>query len=344
MMLWLAAVLAIQQQPPPSGETTLQRLEREVAALVEKVRPSVVQVTSVFVVSPADAVESLTFSGVIYTAEGHVVTDATGVDRAFEIRVRCGERQWAARHVGSDRRTGVAVLKIEAPGLTPAAFAEAAPRPGAPAVAVGNALGLCGSAAMGTIAGAGRTILVDGRRYEDMIQVAVALQPGDCGGALADAQGRLVGLLHSALGAADPGLRDLVPLNARDSTGPVTGFAVPAEWVRFSADRIVKHGRMVRGWMGWSARPLDPERRELAGIASGVGIEIVRVDPRGPAGKSGIAPGDLVVEFDGAPVRDLDALRWAVARVETPRRASVGVLRGGQRRSVDVLIEIEPQR
>ena len=342
MMLLLAAALALQSSP--SGETTLQRLEREVAALVDKVRPSVVQVTSVYAVAPSDARESLTFSGIVYSPEGHVVTDATGVERAFEIRVRCGERQWTARLLGSDRRTGVAVLKVDASGLTPAVFADGCPRPGAPAVAVGNALGLWGSAAMGTIAGAGRSILVNGRRYEGMIQVALALQPGDCGGALADAQGRLVGILHSALGAADAGLRDVLAAQARDGGGPATGFAVPAEWVRFSADRIVKHGRMVRGWMGWSARPLDAERRRKAGLDAGVGIEILRVEPDGPAGKSGILPGDVVVEFDDEPVRDLDALRWAVARVETPRRAKLAVVRGAERRSVDVLIEIDPQR
>lgn len=342
MMLLLAAALALQSSP--SGETTLQRLEREVAALVEKVTPSVVQVTSVFSAAPPDVLESLTFSGVIYSTEGHIVTDATGVERALEIRVRCGDRQWTARLLGADRRTGVAVLKVDASGLTPAVFAGGSPRAGAPAVAIGNALGLCGSAAMGTIAGAGRAIRVNGRRYEDMIQVALALQPGDCGGALADAQGRLVGILHSALGAVDDRLRDPLPIQGREAGAPAAGFAIPAEWVRFSADRIVKHGRMVRGWMGWSARPLDADRRRRAGVADGVGIQVVRVDPDGPAGKSGIAPGDVVVEFDGEPVTGLDALRWAVARVESPRRAAVALVRDGERRSVDVLIEIDPQR
>src|SRR6185436_3415974 len=141
-------------------ESTLQRLEKEIAAVVEKVRPSVVRVES----------NDLIFSGIVYTKEGHVLTDASGVEQTGEIRVLVGDRAYPAERVDSDRRTGVAVLKISAKELRPAAFVSDAIRMGSTAIVVGNAFGPS-SLSFGTIGALGRSILVRGRKYENMLQM-----------------------------------------------------------------------------------------------------------------------------------------------------------------------------
>lgn len=344
-MTFLVLLLALQE------ESTLQKIDREVTSIVEKVRPSVVQVTAIFSVGGPQEMASLTLSGVVWSKDGHIVTDASGIESAAEIRVAVGSRTFKALPVAADLRTGIAVIKIEADGLSPAAVPEKPGKAGAVAIVVGNPYGMKGGASTGTVSGYGRSIQVAGRRYENMIQLTAPVNPGDCGGFVADSGGRLLGLVHSAY-ATDPSEAEgfsLLPLfkkNPRD-TAPVAGqsvsFATHAEWVKFSADRIVKHGKMVRGWLGLSARPLDEAARAQLGLGEGVGLEVVRVEPKGPGRAAKIAVRDVIVEFDGKPVTDLDALQWRVAQVEEPVTVKVVTLRNRERREVELRIEIDPQ-
>jgi len=213
--------------PQEKEETTLQKLDKEIPAVVEKVRPSVVRVHA----------DDLTFSGVIYSKDGHVVTDASGIERGSELRVTVGDRSYAAERIDADKRTGIAVIKISARELNPAVFSTESCKTGASAIVVGNALGIPSNSSLCSIGAIGRSILVRGRKYENMLQMSAAVFPGDCGAFVSDSTGRLVGLVHSA-GVVENGDEKLVPAPA---------FAVPAAWVKFSADRIIKHGHMVRG-------------------------------------------------------------------------------------------------
>ena len=321
------------------AESELRKREREIQEVLDKVRPSVALVTAIFKLDSGQVVEELSFSGVVYSKEGHVVTDASGVHQASELHVRAGGRGAPAEHVASDRRSGVAVLRVRLPDLVPAEFAEGAAAPGATAIAVGHALGARWSAAVGSVTARGLSVLVKNRRFDDLLQVSAPVQPGDAGGFVADAAGKCLGLVHS--GTAPELERgpagNLLPLFGKDEGDVLgaargSGFVTPAEWVRFSADRIIKHGRMIRGWIGLSARPAPR------------GAEIVRVDFDGPARRAGLAPKDVLVEFDGEPVKDVDALRWKVAREESCRVVKVVVERDGTRRDVDLNIEIDPQR
>lgn len=333
----LAAAIALLAQ----DESPLRRMEREIQAVLEKVRPSVVHVTAVFSLESGQPVEELGCSGVVYSADGHIVTDAGAVDQASELRVQVGGRRCAARHLASDRRTGVAVLRIDLPGLAPAALADEPARPGGTAIAVGGAFGARSSAAVGLVTARGLSVLVKGRRFDDLLQISSPVQPGDCGGFVADASGRMIGLVHSAAAPElEPVVRgNLLPLFGKDErdlkgAAPGSGFVTAVEWVRFSADRIIKHGRMVRGWVGLSCRA----------PAQGPGAEIVRVDRDGPARRAGLEAKDVVVEFDGEAVPDVDSLRWKVARAETARTVKVTVTREGGRRTLDLDLELDPQK
>ncbi|HVR85393.1 MAG TPA: trypsin-like peptidase domain-containing protein [Planctomycetota bacterium] len=315
----LTLTLAVQE---PS---TLEKLEKEISAVVERIRPSVVRVNA----------DELTFSGVVYSPEGHIITDASGLDQAAEIRVTVGDRTYSAERVASDKCTGVAVLKISAKGLTPALLCPDACKPGTTALVVGNPLGLPTSFSAGTIGGIGRSIRVRGRKYENMLQMSgAAVHPGDCGALVADASGHLVGLVHSAA----------VPESAGEKAAPVLAFAVPAAWVKFSADRIIEHGHMVRGWLGASLLPLSDAARAQLGLEAGVGAEVARVDRDSPAAKAGLATRDILLSLGGELVKDLEALQWKIARIDTPTPMKLSFLRNRERCDAEARIEIDPQK
>jgi S1-C subfamily serine protease len=310
-MAWILLLLV-----QASGENTLERIEREVSGVVSRVRPLVVQVQA----------DGLRFSGILWDRQGHVVTAHSGVEGARSCAVEGTAARGPARLLGADRRTGVAVLKAEAlEGAGESRLDPAAAKEGGTALVVGNALGMRGSAAVGSVAGRDCSILVGGRKVENLLQVHLRVQPGDAGAFLADAGGRLLGMLHSA--------------------GPETGeaFAVPADWVRFSADRIIRHGRMVRGWIGASLLPPGETLRAALGLPPGYGAEVVRVERDSPARRAGLETRDILLEFDGAPVDDLPGLQWKVASVERPSVVKISYLRRRERREADLVVEIDPR-
>jgi S1-C subfamily serine protease len=320
----LLLLLCSSFQNKEKEESTLQKLDKEVPAIVEKVRASVVRVH----------VDDLTFSGVVYSKEGHIVTDASGIEQGNELRVSLGEHTFSADRVSADKRTGVAVIKIAAKELTPAVLSTESCKTGSTAILVGNSFGMPWTVSSGPIGGIGRSILVRGRKYENMLQVSLAAYPGDCGGFVADSAGRLIGLIHSAMAAE----------GADEKALPTAAFAVPAAWVKFSADRIIKHGRMVRGWLGASLLPLSEAARSQLGLGAGVGAEVARVDRESPARKAGLAPRDILVSFDGQQVNDLDALQWKIAAIEEPTKVRMVYLRNGESCDAETQLELDPQK
>lgn len=324
MLAYSLLVLGMGCSLQDREESTLQKLEKDISAVVEKVRPSVVRIRA----------DDLNFSGVIYSREGHVVTEASGVEQAGEIRVLVGERLYAADRVDADRRTGVAVLKIVAKELMPAIFSPDPCRTGTSAIVIGNALGRESNSSLCSIGAVGRSILVGGRKYENMLQMSAAVFPGDCGAFVADSGGRFVGLIHSA-GTVE---------SVDDKTVPAPAFAIPAAWVKFSADRIIKHGHMVRGWLGASLLPLGEAIRSHLGLAAGVGAEVARVEKDSPARKAGLVARDILVSFDGESVGDLDHLQWKIAKYEEPTRVKLAFLRNREMHDVETRIELDPQK
>ncbi len=181
----------------------------------------------------------------------------------------------------------------------------------------------------------GRSILVRGRKYENMLQMSgAAVHPGDCGALVADASGHLVGLVHSAA----------VPDSTGEKSAPILAFAVPAAWVKFSADRIIQHGHMVRGWLGASLLPLSDAARSQLGLDPGVGAEVARVDRDSPAAKAGLSTRDILVSVGDELVKDLDALQWKVARIDAPTPMKLSFLHNRELRQAETRIEIDPQK
>jgi S1-C subfamily serine protease len=323
-------------------ESILQKFEREVSAIVERTRPCVVQVDAKFT---PDNMPKIVFhlAGIVYSAEGTILSDLAGVEGAKEIRVTLHDgRQLAAQVFARDRRTSVALLRVRAAGLKAADFADAASiRPETFAIAVGSKGSMRPACSLGLVTALGRTVLVQERRYDDLIQTTAAAHPGDAGGLLANARGQVIGMIHSRYDPQPGGpmgesfLRN-VPPGAIDFLPSETGgmaFATPAPTLKFVAERLLKTGRVVRGYAGITLRAAE----------AGTGARVVEVTPKGPSARAGVRKGDVLVAFDDKPVTDLYEIRRRVMETEGTKSFKIRVVRGGAQLELDLPIEPEPQ-
>ena len=333
-------LIALSSTPQTTQESTLERIEREVSAIIEKTRPSVVQIVArrgdgQFQPS-IGAIASIQSSGFVVSPDGYILTDLGGVEASREISVTFHDgRKVEANLSAFDRATAVALLRVKAAGLTSVEFADApAIRQGTIAVLVSNPVGLSHSSAVGFVNGVNRSIAVGGIRYDDMIQTSAAVLSGDCGGLLANSKGQVVGMIHSryvsdGLDSDPAGFLRPVPRGGLDflpAGGSSVGFATPSTTLSFVADRLMKHGRVVRGWAG-------------IGLRGGVVTEVAKDSP---ASKAGIRRGDSLMEFDGLPVTNLQAIRRKVIETSAPKLVRVRVWRANAVVDLDLTIEPEP--
>ena len=327
----------------PQTESTLEKIEREVSAVVEKTRPSVVQIVARFGdedfqkrVAPPREIYS---SGFVISADGFILADLGGIEPSKSIEVRFHDgRRLGAELRGFDRVTAIAILRVRAEGLTPVEFADAGSvRQGSIAVLVSNPAGLLQSSSVGFVSGLNRSIAVGGRRYDDMLQTTVPIQSGDGGGLIADARGRVVGMVHSryrpdGLEIDPAGFVRPVPRSDNDflpAGGPSIGFATPAATLKFVAAGLMKNGEVKRGWAGLGLRRVGDR------------TEVVEVVPGGPADKAGLRPGDLVLEFDGTSPADLAVLRRRVIEAELPKVIKVRAQRGTALQDFEISLAAE---
>lgn len=344
----IGVVLCLQDKSP------LEEIERQISSIVEKGRPSVVTVTATYTVEFEPRVqvsEKMTLSGIVYDAAGHIVTDGSALENAKEIVVTFSDgNKVAAQLVGLDRRTSVAVLKVKHDKLTPAVLSDPKElKQGIYAIVVGNPMGMKGGSSIGFVSGLGRTIEVTGRRYEEMLQMTTPVTLGDCGGLVLNSRGQCVGMVNSGYNAtADVESMGILKLFGKDmedfvSSGPnTTSFATPVATLKFVADRIIKHGRMVRGWAGLAVKSIDDGVRAQLKIKDGTGVEITSVDRSGPAAKAGFKRRDIIVSWGGQPAADPKSIKRMVNELEAPKTVRVLYLRGGAPFEVDLDIVLEP--
>jgi serine protease DegQ len=225
-------------------------------------------------------------------------------------------RTLVATRIGADRNTDVAVIKVEAAGLTEATFADSdSLEVGDFVLAVGypRELGLTVSA--GIVSGLHRAN-VGLSPYEDFIQTDAAIYPGNSGGALVNIAGRLVGISTAFVGVSNG--------------NPGYGFAIPSRLVRVLAKRIVAGGDIRRGMLGLVYE--DPATSVVADVRMSTpppGAVILEVDTGSPAARAGLRPGDLVTALGGTPVRDALDLKRRIALLEIGEVAELGVSRRG---------------
>jgi serine protease Do/serine protease DegQ len=267
-------------------------------------------------------------SGVIVSPDGYILTNNHVIEGADELKVTLADdRDFPARIVGTDPKTDVAVLKIEAEGLPVLTLADSdRVRVGDIAFAVGNPLGVGQTVTMGIVSAKGRSRLgllerVSG--YEDFIQTDAAINMGNSGGALIDARGRLIGVNSAIISPS------------RGNIG--IGFAIPVNLARFIMNSLVETGAVARGYLGVTSDTLTAELAEQLGLARGTrGVIITEIDAASPAEAAGLRRADVIVALNGQNVLTWEDLRVLVAQSLPDSKVGLKVLRDGKARTVEV--------
>lgn len=256
-------------------------------------------------------------SGFIVAADGLVLTNAHVVDGASEVKVKLTDRrEFAAKVVGMDAKTDIAVLKIEARGLPAVKIGDAsALRPGEWVVAIGAPFGFENSVTAGIVSAKGRSL--PDAAYVRFIQTDVAVNPGNSGGPLFNLAGEVVGINSQIL----------------SQTGGYQGlsFAIPIDIAMNVKDQLVAHGRVTRGYLGVTVQAVSAQLADSFGLERPEGALVSAVEPGSPAAGAGLRPGDVILELDATPVASFSELPARVSTMRPGSAAQLVVWRAGSR-------------
>lgn len=239
-------------------------------------------------------------TGIIVTNDGYILTNSHVVLGADEVTVKLYDgRLYKAKTVGTDSPTEVGVLKIEATKLTPAELGESEEAAvGEWVLAMGSPFGLDQTVTAGIISAKGRSNLgIAG--YEDFLQTDAAINPGNSGGPLVNLDGKVIGI-NTAIASRSGGSMGI-------------GFAIPIDMARSVMQKIIKEGRVHRGWLGVALQDLDENLARSFGFQESEGLLISDVGSDSPAAKSGLRSGDILTKMNGKPIRSRNQFRNQIA-------------------------------
>jgi serine protease Do len=312
----------------------LGAFENQITSAVEKLSESVVSIDSVRVARnfgygfvPIEGKGS----GVIIDPRGYVITNNHVIDGAARVQVHLKDgRSFVGEVVGADSQTDVAVIKVEAENLPAASLADSEKlKVGQIVLAIGNSLGLQGgpTVSMGVVSALGRPLPGADFISEGLIQTDTAINPGNSGGPLANISGQVIGLNTAMIPYAQG-----------------VGFAIPANTVKWVANQILDHGRVVRPWLGISGANLNPALARRYDIPADSGVLVVEIDPRGPAYEAGLRVGDVLVELGSQQVKEMKDVISTLSKLHVREYVEVGFVRLGGRRTTSIrLIESPAQ-
>ncbi len=269
-------------------------------------------------------------SGVILDTNGYIVTNNHVVDGGTQITVTLSDRrEFPAKIIGTDPKTDLAVIKIEAKDLPSVQWADYEKlQVGDVVLAIGSPFGLSSTVTMGIISalGRGNVGIAD---YEDFIQTDAAINPGNSGGALVNMNGELIGI-NTAIFSRTGGSEGI-------------GFAIPSSIALDVVESLTKSGRVIRGWMGVAIQEITPALAKSFKLPDQrKGVLISDVNENGPSFQAGLKRGDVVIAFNGKEVQSVSQLRNLVARTTVGKDAEIKVLRDGKEQTLRVKVAERP--
>jgi len=346
-----ALAAAVAPSPAPFATPPMLQGTPDIAALVARINPSVVNITTVHEtrrparMGPMAPFEGEPFSpfgpgrrprggdevykqqalgsGFLVDGAGHVVTNAHVVEDANQVKVKLADdREFAAKVIGRDARLDLAVLELQGAKDLPAAALGSSEqlRVGEYVVAIGNPFGLGHTVTMGIVSAKDRAI--GAGPYDDFIQTDASINPGNSGGPLFNLRGEVVGI-NTAINPNGKGI----------------GFAIPVDALKDVVGQLISAGKVERGRLGVAIQRVDAALGRALGMDVPKGALIAEVEPGGPAHRSDLRPGDVIVSVDGAVVPASDDLPRIVARHAPGSRSKLEVLRNGKREAIDVTLD-----
>lgn len=269
-------------------------------------------------------------SGVIVTPDGYILTNNHVVEGADELKITLADdRDFIAKVIGSDPKTDIAVLKIDAKDLPTVTLADSDKlRVGDVVFAVGNPLNVGQTVTMGIISAKGRSklgLLENVSGYEDFIQTDAAINMGNSGGALVDARGRLIGINSAILSPS------------RGNIG--IGFAIPINLASFIMNSLAETGAVARGYLGVTSDTMTADIAEQLGLPKeSRGVVVTDIDPDSPAEKAGLKRTDVILAFNNHAISNWEELRLLVAQVVPETKATLKIVRDGKPRTIEVTL------
>jgi len=352
------AVMLIAGMPPISARAAapaaLKQLDEAFVQVAEKVTPAVVNITSTKKLASGPAGGELEpffknhpfreffgdeffkrfkqgprpqgmGSGVIVSADGHILTNSHVVKDADDITVNLSDkRSFKAKVIGADPESDIAVIKIEANGLPIAKLGDSSKlRVGEIVMAVGNPFGLNRTVTSGIISATGRSnVGIIG--YEDFIQTDAAINPGNSGGPLVNIEGEVIGI-NTAIATRSGGYQGV-------------GFAIPSNSAKLIMDDLMKGGKVRRGLLGVNIQDVNEALAKSFGRNEAEGALVSQVVPGSPAEKAGIKAGDIILKFNGDPVKGAAHLKNLVGREKPGSSAKLSVFR--DKKNLDFNVKI----
>jgi len=264
-------------------------------------------------------------SGFILSEEGYILTNNHVVGDADKVTVKLvNGKEYTAKIVGTDSHSDIALIKIDADNLTPLDLGDSDKlEVGEWVLAFGNPFGLSHTLTAGIVSAKGRSSLGIAD-YENFIQTDAAINPGNSGGPLVNLDGKVVGM-NTAIFTRNGGYMGI-------------GFAIPINMIKAVKNQLIKTGSVTRGYLGIIIQDLTPELSKAFGIEDLKGILVAKVTQDSPAEKSGLKQGDVILAFDGKPVKDTGAFRNRVSLKPSGSKETVTILRDGKRHILNVII------
>ena len=270
-------------------------------------------------------------SGVIFRKDGYIVTNNHVISGAKELIVSLADgRSLKGKLIGADELTDIAVVKVDSDNLPTATFGDSDDvLVGEPAIAIGNPMGLefQGSVTVGVISALNRTLEISDKRVK-LLQTDAAISPGNSGGALVNADGKIIGINSAKLAAT--GVEGM-------------GFAIPINTVQSIINELMEKGYVARPYLGVSVFDKQTAARYGYQLNIDKGVYIFRVSLDAPAGKAGLERGDVILKIDGNEVNSVTDVRNAVGERKVGDTVTLVYDRDGREHSVSIVLEEMPQ-
>jgi S1-C subfamily serine protease len=300
-------------RPVPSDEEALDAFSRVVVNVAEAARPAVVNLRA-----GRGRMEG-SGSGVLFTPDGFLLTNHHVIHGSRKVRIRMTDgRELDGRIVGTDPWTDLAVVQAQAAGLPYAPLGDSARlRVGQLVVAVGSPFGFESTVTAGVISALGRNLRsITGHLVDNVIQTDAALNPGNSGGPLVDSGGRVIGINTAII---------------RPAQGIC--FAIPINMAKHILPQLMQHGRVVRGYLGLHGRsvPIAPELARRFELTQREGVQVIAVEPDGPAAQAGLQEEDVIVTLGDQPATSVDDLHKLLMSLPVGIPTAVVLLRGERR-------------